>query len=292
MAGENDNNQGQQQQQEQTGQHADDAQQQPQNSQQQAGDQGQQQAGDQGQQRHPSGAVDETPAWARRRFDELTGRIHEGERAHQTTKEELARANAENERLKSQLGGGQHQQPQVGGQQQGQQQQQPVVTTGDPQRSQFKTQEEFDAAVEAAANEKAETASFNRNCNTVFDKGVSAFGEKEFGAATENLRMLGAMRRDVLDGILAVENPEKVLFELGRDPNKAADILSKPPAARIAEFVKISSSQVQVSKAPAPLTPLGGNNPGPDGGLSDDLDDATWMQRRNEQDRRRATGGR
>lgn len=148
----------------------------------------------------------------------------------------------------------------------------------------FRTQAEFDAAVQQAAQARVAADVFNAQCNATFEKGVASYKD-DFKGAVANLQSVGVMNRDVLDLVLATDDPAKVLFELGSDPDKASRLLDMTPAQRAIEVAKMAVTK----KAPAPIS----NAPPPvktvegsarvSGEPGDDDDDAAWFAKRNAQ---------
>jgi|GEM_PF-5567438 len=161
----------------------------------------------------------------------------------------------------------------------------------DAQFGGYRSQADFNAAVTAEASRREAVVNatraendFNDRCNTAYSKGKAAFAD-EFDAAMANLNSVGVMNRDVLDLVLETEDPAKVLFELGSDPDKAASIASMPPAKRAIEIAKLSVT-APTKKTPTPLS----NAPRPVGTVegsarvssapSDADDDATFFRKR------------
>ncbi|WP_455154166.1 hypothetical protein [Cupriavidus campinensis] len=124
---------------------------------------------------------------------------------------------------------------------------------------------------------------FNEACNKVYEAGASEF--KDFDSAVKNLQMVGA-NRDFLELATSSDAGHKVLHHLGTDLDEAARILSLPPVQMARELTKLEIKLSQpaapkpVSKAPAPITPLGSGKATGDG-LSDDLPIEEWMRRNN-----------
>lgn len=155
----------------------------------------------------------------------------------------------------------------------------------------YKTQADFDRAVAQEADRRAsaiaqqrEADAFNSRSNEVYSAGKTAFGE-DFDAAAQNLRAVGAMNKDVLDLVFETEDPSKVLYELGSDPDRAAAIIAMPPAKRALEIAKMSvaapakPTPVPLSNAPRPVTPVDGSarvTQSP----SDNDDDQTFFAKR------------
>lgn len=165
-----------------------------------------------------------------------------------------------------------------------------------PQRSDFKTKAEFEAAVEAAAERKAAqleaTREFNKACNAVEAAGAKAFGDKWQKAKSE-LAMLddhGRIPMDILSVALETENPARVLFVLGNDIEKATELMGMTPIKRAIAMDKIASQKPAaptVSKAPAPVEPLGGRGSRDDRPTDRDSDEE-WNRKEEARERRLA----
>ena len=160
-----------------------------------------------------------------------------------------------------------------------------------PQRFQFKTQAEFDAAVQREARRRAEIDDFNRQCDAVADVGETVYKET-WNDAVANLRMLGDGENiplPLLNAALAADDPAKALHALGQDPVEAERILRLPPYRQVAEVVKHGLKPVAVkpkkrSNTPPPIEPLdGAGGASADDGLGDNVSDADWMKNRQKQ---------
>lgn len=172
-----------------------------------------------------------------------------------------------------------------------------------PVRADFKTKAEFDAAVRAeAARVAAQTRQieiFNEKCNAVEEKGSGLFKDK-WKAAKANLGLLddeGRIPLDLLTTALETDDPAKVLYELGSDIEKASEFMAMTPLRRAIAMAKIADSKAPVrqqSKAPEPITPIGGKGAGDDR-PSDRDSDEEWNRkeaiREREQAKRRAAQG-
>lgn len=165
-----------------------------------------------------------------------------------------------------------------------------------PQRSDFKTKDEFDAAVAAAAERVAEqrlaTQEFNRQCNAVEAAGSKAFGEK-WAKAKAELAMLddhGRIPMDILSVALETDNPARVLFVLGNDIERATELMGMTPIKRAIAMDKIASSKPAerpASKTPPPIEPLGGRG-GREERASDRDSDEEWNRKEEARERRLA----
>ena len=118
-------------------------------------------------------------------------------------------------------------------------------------------------------------------------------GSKRFGAnwtkATDNLRTLGGFDVETMQQVLATDDPAKLLYELGTNPDKYHEIMDLPPYKRFAEMVKLAAAPApkpaarKPSDAPPPVDSLRGQNRGDPNDLRDDLTDDEWYARRQRQ---------
>lgn len=143
------------------------------------------------------------------------------------------------------------------------------------------------AQVEARAAQLAERMAaekaFTDECNRIYEAGVKAFND--FDEVIGNFRMLGGLTPAVIEAAAATDMPEKVLYELGNDPEKAERLIKLPPSRLGVELAKIatklSAPKPSVSKAPAPIKPVDG--PGKGEVDPDKMSDREWMEWRNKQ---------
>lgn len=165
-----------------------------------------------------------------------------------------------------------------------------------PQRSDFKSKAEFDAAVEAAAERKAverlAVQEFNAKCNKVEAAGSKAFGDK-WAKAKAELAMLddhGRIPIDILSVALETDDPARVLFVLGNDIEKATELMGMTPIKRAIAMDKIASSKPaapSTSKAPPPVEPIGGRGSRDDRPTDRDSDEE-WNRKEEARERRLA----
>lgn len=123
---------------------------------------------------------------------------------------------------------------------------------------------EFERLVDERAAKKANEARFTADCNAIFDQGVQKHGDA-FKEALTNLNVLGLMNEQVVDAALATGAAADVLNFLGSDVDEAARITALPPVRMAVELTKVATKlaeakpeQPQISRAPAPITPLSG----------------------------------
>jgi len=101
---------------------------------------------------------------------------------------------------------------------------------------------------------------FAQQCNQAYTAGKAAF--PDFDQAIGNLQMVG-VTRDFLELATSSEAGPKLLHHLGTDLDEAARIASLPPVQMARELTRLEFKLSQpaapkpVSKAPAPITPLG-----------------------------------
>lgn len=143
---------------------------------------------------------------------------------------------------------------------------------------------DVESYVTSKAAEMVAERSFNEACNKVYETGKGEF--KDFDQAVSNLQMVG-MNRDFLEIVSSSDAGHKVLHHLGTDLDEAARISALPPLQMARELTRLEYKLNQpqskpVSKAPAPIKPIGAGG-SPSSGLSDDLPIEEWMARRNKQ---------
>src|SRR5215472_8636594 len=133
-----------------------------------------------------------------------------------------------------------------------------------------------DARAEALQQFRAEAAEreFNAACNEVFRKGSADY--TDFGDAVSALNAVGyGSRPDALAAISAMPDGHHVYRALAQDLDNAARVLALPPMHMAMEFARMAhahgSSQngaapppPAVTRAPAPLRPVGGNSARPE----------------------------
>lgn len=143
---------------------------------------------------------------------------------------------------------------------------------------------DVESYVTSKAAEMVAERSFNESCNKVYETGKAEF--PDFDHAVSNLQMVG-MNRDFLEIVSSSDAGHKVLNHLGNDLDEAARISALPPLQMARELTRLEYKLNQpqskpVSKAPAPIKPIGAGGLTPTG-LSDDLPIEEWMRRHNKQ---------
>lgn len=207
----------------------------------------------------PQEAVEETPEekakkepWFQKRIGELTREKYEAKRQADTAAQEAREAREQLARF--------------------QQGDQSEAQPGD---------------VQAMARQEAERIvadrTFNETCNKVYAQGKAEF--PDFDMSVANLQMVG-INRDFLELATTSDAGAKLIYHLGTDLDEAARIAALPPVQMARELTRLEFKLAQpaapkpVSKAPAPITPIGsGGVSAP--GLRDDLPIDEWMRRNN-----------
>lgn len=148
----------------------------------------------------------------------------------------------------------------------------------------IRTQERDRIRLEEAG--RLETERFNAACNQVYEKGVAAFGA-DFDNATATLsQALGdemQRRPEFLQAITELDNGHQVYYDLSRNPEEAERLLRMSPVKMALEIAKMSANVTKpapkpISKAPAPVTPVGGTAK-PSVRLEDDLPMDQWADK-------------
>ncbi len=134
---------------------------------------------------------------------------------------------------------------------------------------------------------EAQALEFNRRCNQAASDGKKEF--KDFGSVVDTLNAkLGGMTTSFVEAALETGLAPQVIYHLGKDLDKAAEILAMSPvqqAVAISKFATELSLKKPpgVSKAPPPVTPKVGGSGGGDGTLRDELPMDQWMRMREAQ---------
>jgi hypothetical protein len=139
------------------------------------------------------------------------------------------------------------------------------------------------AQIQAAARALRDQERYAEDLTNINNAGEKNYG-KEWGKSLENLASFGEVEMPTMQGILATDDPAKVLYELGRNPAEYQRIMDLPAARRQTEFVKMSLKQAPkktVSSAPEPVETVRGRVT-PSALPQDSDDDDTWYKKWNE----------
>lgn len=138
------------------------------------------------------------------------------------------------------------------------------------------------ASVREEAARMLAKESYDRDCNAADAAGRKKYGA-DWGTAIERLTTLGTIDVETMVGLLATDDPAKVLYELGSNPDEFHRVMELPPAKRLNEMAKIAAKaepRKGVSNAPAPVDPLAGRGTAINDELDDKLSDEEWYARR------------
>lgn len=140
--------------------------------------------------------------------------------------------------------------------------------------------------VENVARQIVAQKDFNQQCNDVEKAGKAAYKD-EWPKVAETLTTLGGFTQEEMQGVLATDDPAKVLYELGRNPDKYHELKELPPAKRLAAMVKMAMPETKPvpkpSEAPEPVVPVGGRGGAAIAELDDKLSDDDWHKQRDAQ---------
>lgn len=166
-----------------------------------------------------------------------------------------------------------------------------------PQPDGTMTQADFDKAVEARAAQKAAEQVRSTRLALLIETGNKEYSEPEFRTKSNTLASLGATENPAFMAELTeAEHGHKIVAYLGDHPDEAARIMAMPAQRMIREMarldIKVAAGPAPkpVSKAAAPVNPVGGNAK-----LEARLDDPNlsidkWIELRNKD--LKARGGR
>lgn len=104
---------------------------------------------------------------------------------------------------------------------------------------------------------------FDAACNKVFDAGKTEF--QDWDTSLRTFQMLGGASPEFLEAVTSMDAGHKVLHHLGQNPEEAERLLSLPPLRMALELARLETTVGQakpapVSKAPAPISPVGGKS--------------------------------
>lgn len=224
-------------------------------------------AADEAQQRQQQ----EVPEWLRKRFADLTQQRRQAEE-RASHAERMAQ-----ELLRSQQHGGQ---PHEGS------------TEGLPAAAQPYTNQNVMLLAQQMAAQQLQQQQF-MDATSKLDQAGRQLVEN-YDQRIDNLKMAGAATPEFVEALVAVPGAEKVAAYLGDPMNleEALRIAALPPIRMAVELVQIAEKAKKafskpVSKAPAPIDPLGGGSASSGGEPDAKKDPKAWIAWRNENARRK-----
>lgn len=141
--------------------------------------------------------------------------------------------------------------------------------------------------VQTAARQLVDQEKYIDACNATASVGEGRY-KTDWKEAISNLETLGGFDMTTMKGLLATDDPAKVLYEIGKNPDHYHRIMEMAPERRIIEMSKIAMRPEQpkkISEAPAPVNPVGGRAAPAATTLTDNMDDDAWYAARSAQRR-------
>jgi hypothetical protein len=199
----------------------------------------------------PTPTAKETPEWAQKRINKLVAERSAANRAAEAERDARLAAEARAAELLAQIANPDPNKP-------------PVSTL---------TEEEVEKRAEEKAIQIARANEFNRACDAIADNGKTAF--TDWDDALKNLSLVGVIGQgaspEFLETAIELKDPHKILHHLGRNLDEAERISKLPPKKMAMEMARIEATMntpaavvptvpvvPPVSKAPAPVIPVGG----------------------------------
>ena len=162
----------------------------------------------------------------------------------------------------------------------------PAPPPAAPLKSESELRREIDAAAEEKAAVLVEQRTFEQQATAVVERGAKAYGDK-WAQALDTIEKLNGLPADDLRFIVeGADHPEQVIYELGTNPALFQALRDMSRAKRHTEFVKLGMEKPATGakappNTPLPVEPVGGRPSAPaPAGLSDELEDAVWYERR------------
>lgn len=114
--------------------------------------------------------------------------------------------------------------------------------------------------IDRAVDQRLKQRDFDAACNKVFEAGKSEFSD--FDSSLKTFAMLGGAPPEFLEAVTSLDQGHKVIHHLGANPEAAERLLSLPPLKMALELARLEATlgtakPVSVSRAPAPITPIG-----------------------------------
>lgn len=139
------------------------------------------------------------------------------------------------------------------------------------------------AYAERMVREQRNQETLNQRIGEINTAGAKEFGD-EFEKSVNNLQMAGLGGPDFLHVLTNIPKPEAVVTWLGKaeNLNEAMRMATLDPVQMGIELTKLSSKAAkelgkQISKAPAPITPVDGRASASDGVEPDPSDTKAWI---------------
>jgi hypothetical protein len=121
-------------------------------------------------------------------------------------------------------------------------------------------------------------------CNDVYAKGKEA--HSDFDEVLKQYTHLGGLSAQFIQSALETDRPAEVLYALGKDLDEAARISSLSPLKQAVAMERLAAKLAapkKVSKAPAPISPLGTNKANLGNKDPEEMSTKEWMEWREKQ---------
>lgn len=142
--------------------------------------------------------------------------------------------------------------------------------------------------IEEEAYRIASEQSFNKRCDDIFQEGIKASESFQNDIITLNQMGFGNTYKEFFDEVVSSDAPVEIIQYLSEDLDRAEEIFALPIKKAIKLIAKLESDLKNkpknikpVSKAPPPITPLGGKPVKP--AVTPEKDVKAWIAQRNKE---------
>lgn len=152
----------------------------------------------------------------------------------------------------------------------------------------YKAIENEKAQKDAQARQQSESQRLNERKATLMEAGEAEYADFEEVITSNNVKISEPAYLAIVESEIA----HKLAYHLATNPEEAEKLAQLPPYAQAKEIGKLEDrlsapAKKQISKAPAPISPVTSGKASNDSVLSDDLPIDEWMKRRNKEVRGR-----
>lgn len=141
-----------------------------------------------------------------------------------------------------------------------------------------------EADIERLAEQKLAQQSFARGTQRIADEGKKAFPDFQKAIDTISQNFGDRIPRDFYEAIIDLDNGHEVFREIALDPDLTDRILALSPTRRAVEIGKLATkpkgAPAQVSRAPAPISPIRGGAAGERSLYDEKVSTQEWMAKR------------
>jgi hypothetical protein len=142
----------------------------------------------------------------------------------------------------------------------------------------------------AQQDQNVDAVTFELNKDDLYSNGIAKYADFNEVVGAEHVDITPYMANAIFETIEDADLQVDTAYYLGNNPKEAAKIAKLPPVRQIAEVVKVSNKitakktgkQKAVSKAPAPIEPVGGKKT-TSAEIGDKEDFESFLKKRNKQ---------